>query len=205
MSSTTANLWDEVWAEYDARMAPAAVARPAPALARTRPRATVRGRRVGRWAAALLALGLGTYLAAPVLASQQVTAAIAADDPAGLEALVDWPALQAGMHEDLAAAALPLGRTAGLSSAGLDYLQAMARETASGMASADGLATLLRRRLGLEGGAEPAPARLLPEGLTRTRMVLAAADGSDASVALTLALVEPWRLRWQVVALDVAE
>ncbi len=216
MSSTTANLWDEVWAEYDARLAPApAAAQPldwqASANRRAQPLAQPLAqpvaRRAGWWAAALLAVGLSGYAAMPVLASQHLTAALDADDAAGVAAMVDWPAVQASLSGDLAAAthALPPGRTAGLSGAGLDYLQGMAREVSAGMATAEGLANLLRRRLGVEGGAPLASAQLQPEGLTRTRVVLAAADGGSATVSMTLALTDPLRLRWQVVAVQLAD
>ncbi len=206
MSSTTANLWDEVWAEYDAREAPRAVA----AVRRETPAEAARARRAGRtgwYLAGLLALGLAGYGAAPVLAAQQLTAALSGADAEGMAALVDWPAVQAGLSGELSAAAhaLPPGRTAGLSGAGLDYLQAMAREVSAGMGTADGLAELMRRRLGVEGRATLAPAELHPEGLTTARMVLASADGSDGRVTMTLALTDPLRLRWQVVAVALTD
>ncbi len=206
MSSTTANLWDEIWAEYDARLAPQ------PAAMARRPAAVVAapGQRVGHakwWLAGLLALGCAGYAAAPVLAAQNLTAALSAADAEGMAGLVDWSAVQSGLSGELSAAAhaLPPGRTAGLSGAGLDYLQGMAREVSAGMSTADGLAELLRRRLGVEGRATLAPGRMLPEGLTRARLVLASVDGGDGRVSMTLALTDPLRLRWQVVAVDLVD
>jgi hypothetical protein len=206
MSSTTANLWDEVWAEYDARHAPRAMAVARPAT----PASAARARRAGRarwWVAGVLALGFAGYAAAPVLAAQHVTAALAGADAAGMAGLVDWSAVQAGLSGELAAAthALPPGRTAGLSGAGLDFLQGMARDVSAGMSTAEGLANLMRRRLGVEGRATLAPAQFHPEGLTRARMVLASADGSDGHVTMTLALTDPLRLRWQVVAVELKD
>ena len=206
MSSTTANLWDEVWAEYDARVirAPVAVARrETPAMAaRSRIRA-----RAGWCLAGVLALAGVGYAAAPVLAAQNVTAALSGADPGGMAALVDWPSVQAGLSGELAAAAhaLPPGRTAGLSGAGLDFLQGMAREVSAGMSTADGLAELMRRRLAVEGQAALAPAHVEPQGWNRARMVLASADGGDGRVTMTLALTDPLRLRWQVVAVELAD
>jgi hypothetical protein len=206
MSSTTANLWDEVWAEYDARLAP----RPVAAARRETPATAARARRLGQakwWLAGLLALGFAGYAAAPVLAAQNVTAALSGADAAGMAALVDWPAVQAGLTGELSAAAhaLPPGRTAGLSGAGLDFLQGMAREVSAGISTAGGLAELMRRHLSVEGQANLAPARLQPQGWNRARMVLASADGSDGHVAMTLALTDPLRLRWQVVAVELVD
>jgi len=206
MSSTTANLWDEVWAEYDARTAPQPVAvarRQAPAeAARTR-----RSARASWWLAGLLALGLAGYAAAPVLAAQEVTAALSAADTSAIAEVVDWSAVRAGLTGELSAAAhaLPPGRTAGLSGAGLDFLQGMAREVSAGVSTADGLAELIRRRLGVGQGVALAPAQVQPEGLTRARLVFVAADGGDGRISMTLALTDPMRLRWQVVAVDLAD
>ena len=61
------------------------------------------------------------------------------------------------------------------------------------------------RRLGVEGRAALAPAQVQPEGLTRARLVLAAVDGGEGRVTMTLALTDPLRLRWQVVAVTVAD
>ncbi len=213
MSSTTANMWDEVWAEYDARLAPRPMAvarRPVAAPAAVAPASAASARRAGRakwWLAGLVALGCAGYAAAPVLAAQGVTAALSAADAEGMAGLVDWPAVRSGLTGELAAAAhaLPPGRTAGLSGAGLDFLQGMARDVSAGMSTADGLAELLRRRLGVEGRATLAPGQVQPEGLTRARLVLASADGGEGRVSMTLALTDPFRLRWQVVAVALTD
>ena len=73
------------------------------------------------------------------------------------------------------------------------------------MSTADGLAEMIRRRLGVAGGAMLTPAQVQPEGLTRARLIFAAADGSDGRISMTLALTDPMRLRWQVVAVDLAD
>ncbi len=210
MRSTTADLWDEVWAEYDARTSPP-VARPraAPAaVAWVAPQAASRGAVGWRWAAAgLLALGLAGYAAMPVLAAQRLTQGLSQDDSGALEAVVDWPAMQAGLGGQLAASAhaLPPGRSAGLTPAGLDFLQGLAWEVTAGITSAEGLGALLRRRLGLEEGPARALARFQPLGLTRTRLLLSSSHGTEEPVAVTLALTDPLRLRWQVVALELEE
>lgn len=213
MRSITADPWDEVWAEYDRRTQVVAgrLAPPAPAavaIASATPRA--RGRRW--WAAALLALGLGLsagYAAAPVMAAQRVVAALGSADAATLAGAVDWRQLEAGLAGELLAEthALPPGRTAGLTPAGLDYLQGMAREVSAGLATSEGLAEAVRRRLGLaeRPDARLAPPRVQPLGATSARLVLSPVAGEAGPVSLTLALTEPMQLRWQVVAVSFAD
>lgn len=207
---TNSDLWDEVWAEYDlsrgvvAPVRQRAPARPRASLAKV---ATKLAGKAKWWAGALLVLGFAGYATVPVLASQQVVDAISADEPNGLAGLINWPAIHAGMAGELAAAAhaLPPGRTAGLSGAGLGYLQGMAQQVSTKLATAEGLADLTRRRLRLVSGTQLAPAQLQPEGFTRARMVLAAPDGQEGTVTMTLALVDPLRLRWQVVAVALGD
>lgn len=207
MSTTTADLWNEVWAEYDAR----AVARSPQPRAAAAPRRRERsGLRAAWWLVALLALALAAgYVAAALLAAQQVTRALGSADTATLAQAVDWSAVEASLAGRLLASAheLPTGRTAGLTPAGLDFLQGMAREVTAGIATQDGLAELVRRRLGLPDlpDAQLAAPHIQPESLTSTRLVLASADGEEGAVTLTLALTDPLRLRWQVVGVELAE
>jgi hypothetical protein len=230
MSTTTADLWTDVWAEYDARSrtapssarlnsraparldspAPARLVSPAPTRQVTQRRAKPRRRAWAGWLPALLALGLAAaYAAAPIVAAQQVTRALSGANTAALAESVDWSAMEASLGTRLldTAQALPPGRTAGLSPAGLEFLQGMAREVTAGLATQTGLTDLVRRRLGLTEmpGAVLAPPRFQPDGLTSTRLLLASAHGEEAAVTLTLVLTDPLRLRWQVVGVELAE
>jgi hypothetical protein len=203
---STVDVWDEVWAEYDSRQAARAPARPLPAA---RPAAT--RRRAGRAMALLATAGLGlltatAYAAMPVLAAREISQALAANDPGAMQDRVDWAALHQALSAELAGTirALPPGRTAGLGSGGAAYLESMAQDVSGRLATAAGLAAMVRNRLGLAEGAAPLP-RLRALGLTSAEAVLAPPGMAGGGVSLMLRLRDPLRWRWQVVAVGLGE
>jgi hypothetical protein len=206
-------LWDEVWADYDRRRSVAMVVPAAarPMSQRQAVRRGVRGRAVAGLVGLLLSLSCATgYAAAPFQAVQALLAAVQRQSLSELAAQVDWAAVQADQARQLALlAAVP--------AAGLDgaegFLQGMARDVAGGLGRPEALLAALRARLGAAEGGGWQVVSILPEGLARLRVTLAGAaaetglDGPATApeVALTLALRDPWRLDWQVVAVDLAE
>lgn len=176
------DLWDEVWAEYDARRAvhPAT----ARAVSARMPigvasRATPRPRSVP-W---LLPVGLAValaYLVPPVAAALAMAEALRTGGP--LPAAAEMrPALEAAMRADLPADREPPA-----------FLLDMKREVAAALAAPAPLSEAMRRRM---PAGEAALAGLRPSGWRSWE----ARYGAD-QVAVTFTLTDPWRLRWEATA-----
>ncbi|WP_043362611.1 hypothetical protein [Belnapia sp. F-4-1] len=179
-SSAHDDLWDEVWAGYDAVHHPTR----RQALAPTRAR-----RRNGRvllvlmTILALLAMA-ATAFAAPRQAAREVAVALRAADRASLTALVDWEAL----------------RHAAPPRAGPDiaFLASLSRSVQQHRATPEGLAALVQARVG-PGWPDPA---IETTGLATARLVLASTSQPGYGVVLSLALQEYLPPRWRVVAVE---
>lgn len=198
MSGTTAsNSWDEVWAEFDARQ-PArhvAPARAPRAATRVRTRPTAGFRRL----LALICVSLAAlYAASPVASALQVAAAIQRLDAEGLAGQVDWESLRPALATALSARARdqearPMPA----------FIAGMARDMAARLSEPEALAGLLNAHLA-QGGGGPARemlgrVRILEAGLWEVE--LSPARAPQRATRLTLALADPWRLRWEVRAI----
>jgi len=180
--------WDRVWDEYDARQAARAPATPAPA-----PAAPARPRRLPWRSLALLAvmsLGMG-WLAVPLLAARDVTAALAgrASDVPHLDMARVQAAVGQMLGETAAAAGARLSPPAGR------FLDAMAAEMTQAWADPATLSAVARAR----GVTDPVP-RLQPEGFSRLSLAL----GGTQPLTLHMELVEAGPLpRWQVAGVSL--
>ena len=136
-----AALWEQVWAEYDARKQQAPVA--AMAARAPTPRRAPRhwGRRLRGMAALCIVLSATAYAIAPMLAAARLGEALAAGDAGVLEQVVDWRQVHAVMAQDMAAA------TQGHGPGATAFLAGMAGDVAQGLASPAGLVALLRDRM----------------------------------------------------------
>lgn len=194
MSGTTAaNSWDEVWAEFDARqparaILPSRVPRTVPAAERQRPAAGFRRLLV------LICFALGTlYALSPVAAALQVAAAIQRGDSEALASRVDWDSLRPALGAALSARARdqearPMPA----------FIEEMARGMASKLSEPEALAELLNTHLAQAGPARELLGRLriLEAGLWEVELTRPGVH--PRATRLTLALADPWRLRWEV-------
>lgn len=214
-----ARLWDEVWAEYDARQparrapAPAspAAATPVPAApaptpapmlppAATPPARPLASRRPWRLAALGVAAVLVAYAASPFAAALHLAGAAQRADAAALAAQADFERLRPAI-----AARLDQLAAERLEGAAPAYLQRLREDLSARLASPEGLGALLARQS--EPGSGPAPgwvqaAQPLEGG--RWSITLAPPEAPARATTLTLELADPLRLRWQLVALDWA-
>lgn len=188
-----AALWDEVWAEYDARHA--RVPTPAPRPARRPAAAPVRRRRP--WG--LLALGvtaaLLVYAASPLAAAVQLVAAVQRADATALTAQADWERMRPAIEARLEAMAAQ--RLEGPAPA---FVRQMQAELAARLASPQGVGALVS---GPSLGSM-APAREWLQGARpveggRWNVTLARPEAPERAATVTLELQDPLRLRWQVV------
>jgi hypothetical protein len=216
-ATASAALWDEVWAEYDARQRRRAAASPTPARPRADwlgelvngpaapPRAAARSETPARprrrpWG--LLALGataaLAAYAASPLAAAVQVASAVQRADATALTAQADWERLRPGIEARLEAMAAQR-----LDGAPPAFVRQMQGDLAARLASPQGFGALV-------GGSTvrgEAPAREWLQGAQpreggRWNVTLARPEAPGRTATLTLELQDPLRLRWQVV--DVA-
>ncbi|MCX8133023.1 MAG: DUF2939 domain-containing protein [Roseococcus sp.] len=209
-----ARLWDEVWAEYDARrpaqpapaprtVGPAALGllpattrlRPAP-----RPARPVAPRRPWRLAACSVVAVLLAYAASPVAAALQLAGAAQRADVPALAAQADFERLRPAI-----AARLDHLAAERLEGAAPAYLHRLREDLSARLASPEGLGALLARQA--PPGSGPAPgwvqaAQPLEGG--RWSITLAPPEAPARTATLTLALADPLRLRWQLVDLDWA-
>lgn len=221
-ATASAALWDEVWAEYDARQRRRAAASPVPPRPRadwleelvhgqaspprtaTRSEATrseaVPGSKRRPWR--LFALGataaLVAYAASPLAAAVQVASAVQRADATALTTQADWERLRPGIEARLEAMAAQ--RLDGPPPA---FVRQMQADLAARLASPQGFGALV-------GGStvrSEAPAREWLQGAQpreggRWTVTLARPEAPARTATLTLELQDPLRLRWQVV--DVA-
>jgi len=213
------SLWDEVWDEYDARMAARGL-RPASPFAATLPHAAVppaahpaaapprrparflpwpRGWGLRRATLALVAL-TGLYLTSPIASAVQFAAAVQRADPATLAERVDWTLLRPGIEARLSE--ITRARLAGSPPA---FLLGMQSALADRLSSPEGLAALLAHHLPAEGAASFGQAlrqaRPLSPGMWQ--VTLASPQAPQQMVRLTLRLTDPWSLRWAVVGVEL--
>lgn len=185
-----AALWEQVWAEYDARhAAPPATAAPASLASPRRRRAPWRVMRLAS-AFGLLAL-VSAYAAAPFVAAAQLGEALASGDAGRIAGHVDWAELRP---------ALP---ASGLDGEAGAFLAAMADDIARGMATPAGLARLGRERMAHATTGLSMIGAVRPLSAGRVQVSLHAPAEREEALSVTLALTDPWRLRWQVVGLHV--
>lgn len=185
-----AAIWEQVWAEYDARHAgtpsPIEVAPASPSPPR---RAPWRSLRLG---AAFALLGLvGAYAAAPFIAAAQLGEALASGDAARIASRVDWAGLRP---------ALP---PSGLDGQAGVFLAAMADDIARGMATPAALAHLGRERMADARAGLSMIGAIRPISAGRMQVSLHGPAAREEALSVTLALTDPWRLRWQMVGFHV--
>lgn len=184
-----AALWEQVWAEYDARHAgaPAPIVPPAAPPARRK-----RSFRTLRLAAAFGLLGLvSAYAAAPFLAAAELGDALASGDAARIAERVDWAELR------------PVLPPSGLDGKAGEFLAAMAEDIGRGMATPAALASLGRERMAHGASGLGMIGAIRPISAGRMEIALHGNGGGAQALSVTLALTDPWRLRWQVVGLHV--
>ena len=184
------DLWNDIWAEYDAsRQVQASETIPAPPVRRRRPRFL-------RFAAAACLMGLVVaYAGAPFLAAATLGEALAAGDAQGLEQRVDWASLGPQFAASL--------NTQPLSPQADRFLGGMARDVAQGMASPEGLLGLVRDRLPRGAGGFGMIGAVRPLDARHWQVALHAPGEADSALHVTLALQDPLRMRWQVVGMEL--
>ena len=184
-----AALWEQVWAEYDARQGTTPALLPAAASPPRRRRAAWRSLRL---AAAFALLGLvSAYATAPFIAAAQLGEALASGDAGRIANHVDWAELRP---------ALPASGLDGQAGA---FLAAMADDIARGMATPAGLAHLGRERMAHSTTGLSMIGAVRPLSAGRMQVSLHGPAEREEALSVTLALTDPWRLRWQVVGLHV--
>jgi hypothetical protein len=222
LSRPARSLWDEVWDEYDMRVAargpkpatspaapPPTPAPPLPVAATAVGKAPPRGlARLLHWprgwglrraGLALTAL-LGLYLVSPIASAVQFAAAVQRADPDTLAARVDWTQLRPGIE-----ARLQEITATRLRDAPPAFLAEMQQSLADHLASPAGLARALAHHL------PPGEGLALRQWLREARPVsaglwqvsLASPDAPSQVVRLTLRLADPWSLHWSVVGVEL--
>lgn len=197
MSGAAASSWDEIWAEFDARQAArGAVPVTSPRTgAAEPPRPGVRLRRL----LALICVALaGLYLLSPVASALQVGAAIQRGDAAALAAQIDWDSLRPALAAELSARARdqePRPMPA--------FIAGMAQDMAARLSEPEVLAGLLNAQFAQGGPAREmlGRVRILAAGLWEVE--LSPPQAPHRGARLTLALADPWRLRWEVRAITL--
>jgi len=180
---------DRVWDEYDARQTARAPTPPPPRAASAPARPL---RLPWRTLALLAVLSLGAgWLAVPLLAARDVTAALAGR--AGEVPHLDMARVQTAVGQTLSETAAEAG--ARLSRPAGRFLDAMAAEMTEAWADPATLSAVARAR----GVTDPVP-RLQPEGFSRLNLAL----GGTQPLTLHMELVEAGPLpRWQVAAVSM--
>ncbi|MBC7432286.1 MAG: DUF2939 domain-containing protein [Rubritepida sp.] len=196
-----ADLWEQVWREYDSRRsAPAVAALP---VVRVERRRRPRGRGVRALLASCIMVSVVCYAVAPLLAAARLGEALAAGDTAWLTEAVDWRQVSPALSEAMLAGAT------GHSDQAQAFLRDMAQDVARGMATPDGMAGLLRERLprGSHGATSGMGmiGSIRPLDATRWEVALHAPGEAQQALSITLSLRDAWRLRWQVTGMAVAE
>lgn len=173
------DLWDEVWADYDASHGPTSLESEAP-------RRTMRGGRAFLLLLTTAALLLAAYAfaASPRQAAQDILSALRGADPAGLDPLVDWQAIRHG-------ASPPRMPDDG-------FLASLSRSVEQHRATPEGLAALVQARI---GPARP-EAAVQATGLASARLVLASPGQTGRGIAFSLGLQEILPPRWRIVAVE---
>lgn len=197
MSGAAASNWDEVWAEFDARQAVrGAVPVPPPRTGTAElPRPATSLRRL----LALICVALaGLYLLSPVASALQVGAAIQRGDAAALAGQIDWDSLRPALAAELSARARgqePRPMPA--------FIAGMAHDMAARLSEPEALAGLLNAELAQGGPAREmlGRVRILAAGLWEVE--LSPPRAPQRVARLTLALADPWRLRWEVRAITL--
>lgn len=203
--ATTADSWDEVWAEYDARHAAAvAMASPAAAAQPVAGTAARPHRGIAGWMAILfVALPFIAYSVLPVMRAVELGAQLGAGNAQALIDQVDWTAVRGGLSQSLRAeaSAATAGRAA--NDPTVRYLMGMADGMADRMATPDGLTRLVQTRLGSDAAAANpwAVARdgLRPTSTTTAELDWAPATAAEGGVTLQLALQED--MKWRVTGI----
>jgi hypothetical protein len=147
--------------------------------------------------------------AGPIQAARELLSAAERRDETRLGAQVDWAAVNADQTERLGS----LAETAAERRGGADaFLRGMAQDVAGGVGNSAGLLAAMHHRLGPVEHGGWRVASVEADGLWRLRINLRGAapmpeEGEDAgtgpSVSLTLALTDPWRLAWRMVAFEL--
>lgn len=180
------NVWDEVWAHYDAGIA--LPPPPGPMV----PRQDRAGRRRSRMvpaamtAAVLLMLAATAFAAAPLQAARGIADAFRSADRAAVLAAVDWSALRLAMPDP--PATTPAER----------FLAGLSRIVQQQVATPDGLLALVQGRVG-PGLPE---SHIEATGFGTARLTLLSTTEADRGVALSLALRDSLPPRWLVVAVE---
>ena len=192
-----ADLWEQVWQEYDARRRD-----PVPPLAAPAHRPERRRRPRGRGLRALLACCIVAsatcYAVAPLLAAARLGEALASGDTAWLAAGVDWNGVSPGLSETMLASA------AGHDGQAADFLRGMADDIARGMATPEGMTGLLRDRLPRGSAGYGMIGSFRPLDAGHWEVALHAPGEIQRTLNVTLALRDPWRLHWQVTGMALA-
>lgn len=181
-------IWNEVWADYDARHAPPAALQPHAVAHRRRGRGRDRSVPVLLAAIIVLLLSAGAYAAAPVHAVRGIIHAFHSADRAAVAAVVDWAALESS--HGFATAAGPQPANA--------FLAGLARTVRQRLATPEGLLALVQAR----AGSGWPPPELVITGFGTARLTLVGARQPDHGIALSLALREMLPPRWVVVAAE---
>lgn len=181
-------IWNEVWADYDARHAPPAALQPHAVAHRGRGRG--RDRLVPALLAAfvVLLLAAGAYAAAPIHAVRGIIHAFHSADRAAVAAVVDWAALETSYG---------FATTAGPQPANA-FLARLARTVRQRLATPEGLLALVQTRA--DSGWPPP--ELVITGFGTARLTLVGTRQPGHGIALSLALREMLPPRWVVVAAE---
>jgi hypothetical protein len=192
-----ADLWKQVWHEYDARRREPP--RPAAATILPERRRRPRGRALRSLLACCIVVGTTTYALAPLMAAARLGQALAAGDIAWLTEAVDWAEISPTLSETM------LAGVTGHDGQAAAFLRGMAQEVARGMATPDGMTTLMRDRLPRGSTGHGMIGHFRPIDATRWEVALHAPGERDQALSITLSLRDPLRLRWQVTGMTVAE
>ena len=192
-----AELWEQVWLEYDSRRCEP----PRPAQPTTLPerRRRPRGRALRALLACCIVVFTTTYAVAPLMAAARLGQALAAGDTAWLTDAVDWAELSPTLSDTM------LASTTGHDGQAAAFLRDMARDVARGMATPDGMSNLLRDRLPRGSAGHGMIGHFRPLDATRWEVALHAPGDREQTLSITLSLRDPLRMRWQVTGMTVAE
>ena len=192
-----AELWEQVWQEYDARRRePSRTTAPVPLPERRR---RPRGRALRAMLACCIVFSVTVYATAPLVAAARMGEALAAGDTAWLTDAVDWAAISPALSDTM------LAGTAGHDDQAAAFLRGMARDVARGMATPEGMTGLLRDRLPRGSPGHGMIGSFRPLDATRWEVALHAPGEREKALSLTLSLRDPLRMRWQVTGMAVAD
>jgi hypothetical protein len=187
-------IWNEVWADYDARHGPPAVLLPQAHQAARRGSSQRRDRSVLVLLTALviLLLAASAYAAAPVHAVRGIINAFRSADRTAVAAVVDWAAMEMAPAFAITAWSQPAGAPAEA------FLAKLEQTVRLRLATPEGLLALVQAR----AGSGWPPPELATTGLGTARLTLMGAGQSGRGIALSLALREMLPPRWVVVAAE---